>query len=264
MKYLSLSAAFVCFGLLAQGQPTELDIKATQTALAKINDSLFASKFEVTNDQYLNFLSFLKHNGQSDKYAIAKIDSAQWKDQLTYNEPYVKYYHTHAAYTQYPVVNISYEGATLFCEWMTQQYNSNGKRKYNKVAFRLPTKDEWITAAKADNSSATYPWEGNDLQTKKGLYRCNFKRDATDIEDNGGKLNDNADVTAPSKSYWPNDFGLYNMSGNVSEMLAEKGLAKGGSWFDGAESLKIDHEPSLFTAPRPSIGFRYFMEIVEK
>jgi formylglycine-generating enzyme required for sulfatase activity len=146
------------------------------------------------------------------------------------------------------------------------QYNSNEKRKFKKVKFRLPTDMEWITAAKGGNPAAIYPWEGGELRTSKGLYRCNFKRTVEDSIAVTGKLKDNADVTAPVQSYWPNESGIYNMSGNVAEMLAEKGQTKGGSWQDTAEAMKIggDGKFASFENPMPTIGFRYCMDLLEK
>ena len=46
---------------------------------------------------------------------------------------------------------------------------------------------------------------------------ANFKRGDGDNMGTGGYLNDKADITAPVRSYVPNDFGLYNMAGNVNE-----------------------------------------------
>jgi len=266
MKHLTLTLVFFAFSLLASGQTGDLDIKSTDKNLVKINESLYASKFEVTNKQYLTFLSFLKHNNQADTYLVCQIDTAKWSDKLSFNEPFVKYYHAHPAYADYPVVNISYEGATLFCEWLSDQYNANDKSKFKKVRFRLPTEEEWITAAKGGNPTAVYPWEGSDLQTHKGLYRCNHMRAGGDDMGVAGKLNDNADVTAPVQSYFPNSFGLYNMSGNVAEMLAEKGHTKGGSWQDTAENMKIESNGKFanFNSPMSTIGFRYFMDVIEK
>ena len=266
MKNLIFTAVFLAFGNLTNGQTVGFDIKSTQKTLVKINDSLFASKFEVTNKQYKIFLNSFRQCSQAEKYLTAQIDSTKWRDRLAYNEPYVNYYHAHPAYANYPVVNISYEGATLFCEWLTSQYNTNEKRKFKKVKFRLPSEKEWITVAKGGNPTATYPWEGNELVTNKGLYRCNFKRTIEDRMGVAGNLNDNSDVTAPSQSYWPNKYGLYNMSGNVAEMLVKKGQTKGGSWKDTAEDMKIESNGKYtsFDSPMPTIGFRYFMDVIEK
>jgi sulfatase modifying factor 1 len=266
MKHITFIAFFLAIVMLVKGQTVEIGMKSTQKSLVQIDDSLFVSKFEVTNKQYMIFLSYLKQNKQDEKYRIARIDSIRWSDEFSFNEPYVQYYHAHPAYANYPVVNISYEGATLFCEWLTMQYNSDEKRKFKKVTFRLPTEKEWNTAAKGGNPAAIYPWEGSELRTSKGLYRCNFKRTIEDSIAVAGKLKANVDVTAPVQSYWPNEYGLYNMSGNVAEMLSVKGQTKGGSWQDTAEAMKIDGTGKLarFDNPMPTIGFRYFMDLVEK
>ena len=50
---------------------------------------------------------------------------------------------------------------------------------------------------------------------------ANFKRGRGDNMGVAGNLNDNADITGPVKSYWPNDYGLYNMAGNVSEWVMD-------------------------------------------
>ena len=100
--------------------------------------------------------------------------------------------------------------------------------------YRLPTEAEWEYAAYAlvgntigerIREEKMWPWSGHAVRNPEeryiGMMMANYKRGRGDNMGIAGRLNDNADVTAPVYSYWPNDFGLYNMAGNVSEWVMD-------------------------------------------
>ena len=131
----------------------------------------------------------------------------------SYNEPMTRVYFTHPAYDDYPVVGITWPQANGFCAWRTKLWN--GYRESNGMApveeFRLPTEYEWEYAARGGRNLSPYPWGGPYIRNTKGCLLANFKPGRGNYPEDGGLYTVNA------KSYWPNDYGLYNMSGNVSE-----------------------------------------------
>jgi len=72
---------------------------------------------------------------------------------------------------------------------------------------------------------------------------------------------DPADNTAPVKSYWPNGFGLYNMNGNVAEMVSDVEVALGGSWADPGYDVRIASKKA-FTGASKTVGFRIVATVV--
>jgi formylglycine-generating enzyme required for sulfatase activity len=174
----------------------------------------------------------------------------------------------------FPVSNIGYESAVEFCNWKTSQYNKNPKRKFNKVIFRLPTEKEWEFAASGGSAYYQYPWGGPYLRSKDGKLLCNFLRlTSKDITFNSETnkyevvLDDLVnyfyyDGIRNIDAYKPNYFGLYNMSGNVAEMVAEKGLAKGGGFKDPGYDVRIKSQ-KYYSKKSDNIGFRVVMVVLE-
>jgi len=131
----------------------------------------------------------------------------------SYNEPMARNYFWHPAFDDYPVVGVDWHMANAFCYWRTQMWNKyeGGRQGVNTEDFRLPTEFEWEYAARGGHDNTPYPWGGPYVRNAKGCILANFKPGRGNYPEDGGMYTVRADA------YFPNDYGLYNMSGNVSE-----------------------------------------------
>ncbi|MCO5234408.1 MAG: SUMF1/EgtB/PvdO family nonheme iron enzyme [Chitinophagales bacterium] len=131
----------------------------------------------------------------------------------SYNEPMTRTYYTHPAYDDYPVVGVTWEQANAFAYWRTSLWTVFKEKQGEAFPeeFRLPFEHEWEYAARGGKQLSPYPWGGPYIRNTKGCLLANFKPGRGSYADDGGIYTVNA------KSYWPNDYGLYNMAGNVAE-----------------------------------------------
>ena len=208
-------------------------------------------------------------------------DTVMWlRDfQYAYNDPKMKMYFSHPGFAQYPVVGVTWEQAQAFCNWRTQLYNTT--HKVGGQDYRLPTEAEWEYAARGGKQLGLYPWGGNYLRDNNGCFLANFK------PMRGSYTDDTGATTMKVGSFAPNDYGLYDMAGNVAEwtssayvsstntmvadmnpnfqysaknsdsdMLKRK-VIKGGSWKDIAYFLQCGVKTYEYqNESRPYIGFR--------
>ena len=142
-------------------------------------------------------------------------DTLCWIHDYTYsfNDPITKAYYWHPAYDDYPVVGVSWKQAQAFCVWRTQLLDSYLDENGETVVqdFRLPTESEWEYASRGGLQNDPYPWGGPYIRNSRGCFLANFKPLRGNYIDDGGFY------TVKATSYWPNDYGLYCMSGNVAE-----------------------------------------------
>jgi formylglycine-generating enzyme required for sulfatase activity len=208
-------------------------------------------------------------------------DTIMWlRDfQFAYNDPKMHMYFSHPGFKNYPVVGVTWEQAQAFCQWRTQLFNSASK--IGGQDYRLPTEAEWEYAARGGKHLGIYPWGGNYVRDTRGCYMANFK------PMRGSYTDDTGATTMKVASFMPNNYGLFDMAGNVAEWTStayvsssnslvadmnpnfqynaktddsdvlKRKVIKGGSWKDiayylqcGVRSYEYQYES------RPYIGFR--------
>lgn len=257
--------------------PTDIPIISKDTAFINDNGEIIRETVTrgLTGDY--DFLNTYIVNVYPDTTAwINDFDNA-------YNEPYVRMYFAHGGYNDYPVVGVSWEQANAFCNWRTDFLRrALGREGVYIEPYRLPTEAEWEFAARAGVSENKYPWEGDlPLTEEKGCFYANFK------PQEGNYVKDGHVITSRVGTYAPNDFGLYDMAGNVSEWTStaftesvgrltsdlnpeyrydaavtdpykmKRKIIRGGSWKDVAHNVRSDLRMWEYqNEQRSYIGFR--------
>lgn len=211
--------------------------------------SFYMDETEVANIHWLEYLHYLNIDSPKTTYERALPDTTVWVSELAFNDPYKDHYFRYPGFRFYPVVGVSWLQAMDYCNWRTAVVNyklatdagitppaETGGRIPLETGvvlpdYRLPTEAEWEYAAQAligtqwldenQTHQRIYPWDGHALRNpygrEMGYFLANFKRGRGDYAGIAGKLNDGAMITAYIYEYPPNDYGLYNMAGNVNE-----------------------------------------------
>ena len=143
-------------------------------------------------------------------------DTLAWIYDYSYsfNDPLTEKYFWHPAYDNYPVVGVNWNQARAFCVWRTAKLNNYLAKHKGQVSlseFRLPTEAEWEWAARGGHQLNPYPWGGPYARNERGCLLANFKPLRGNYIADGG-------LTTLVVGHFPaNDWGLYDMAGNVSE-----------------------------------------------
>jgi formylglycine-generating enzyme required for sulfatase activity len=224
--------------------------------------------------------SFIMH-GKINVYP----DTLVWMQDYTYsyNEPLARSYFWHIAYNDYPVVGVDWLQASAFCIWRTQ-YMRDYQKSIGEQPFqdyRLPTEAEWEYAARGGLALSMYPWGGPYTRNVHGCFIANFKPLRGNYGDDGGNR------TLEVMKYAPNEYGLYDMAGNVAEWTSnafdesaysfthdlnpdytynalkedppalKRKVVRGGSWKDVAYYLQVGVRTYEYQDTAKSyIGFR--------
>tara|TARA_B100000989_G_scaffold103224_1_gene75577 strand:- start:1904 stop:3124 length:1221 start_codon:yes stop_codon:yes gene_type:complete len=212
--------------------------------------SFYLDQTEIANIHWLEYLFYIQRDSSEAFYLSALPDTTVWEKELAYNTPYVSNYLRYPGFRYYPVVGVSWNQAIDYCRWRTEAVNKQKAIEYYGEdyidgdippvesgvylpEFRLPTEAEWEYAAygqvgnqfldENQTQRRLYPWDGRTIRSSKsgsvGKFQANFKRGRGDYAGIAGALNDAGFVTTSIYEYAPNDFGLYNMAGNVNEWV---------------------------------------------
>lgn len=256
--------------------PVEIPVISKDTAYFGDDGTIVRRTIERPLTGYYDFINTYIVNVYPDTTAwINDFDNA-------YNEPYTRMYFAHAGYNNYPVVGVSWEQAAAFAAWRTEFLRrSLGKEGIYIEPYRLPTEAEWEYAARAGNSESAYPWEETLPMDERGCFYANFKPREGDFTRDGHL------ITSAVGTFKPNDFGLYDMAGNVSEWTStafsesidkltsdinpeyrydaavddpyrlKRKIVRGGSWKDAATGVRSDlRQWEYQNEQRSFIGFR--------
>ncbi len=161
-------------------------------------------------------------------------DEMVWVRDFTYsyNEPMTRQYYTHPAFDDYPVVGVTWKMANAFNYWRTLLWNKYAEDGVMSEDFRLPTETEWEYASRGGHDFAPFPWGGYYLRNAKGCLLANFKPGRGNYPEDGGLY------TVKADAYFPNDYGLFNMSGNAAEWTQS-------AFYENTYSFSHDLNPTI-------------------
>ena len=298
-------------GTFHMGQADE-DPASTQISFNKqvTIGPLFMDDSEITNNEYRQFTDFFLVDkvqlpdpfvtpNEIDFKTKYYPDTTVWMKDFTHHmgDPLVDYYWDHPGYKEYPVVGINWESAVFFGKWRTAFLNDWRKTNEGQPpvpSFRLPSEAEWEYSSRGGRDMAKYPWGNPYIRNSKGCMLANFK------PGRGNYYDDGFEYTAPVGQYFPNDYGLLDMSGNVSEWCLDdfnpasvptvwdlnpqfidknaydkegnskekynaRKVIRGGSWKDVAFYLETGTRTYEYKdSTRAYIGFRCVMTNIER
>ncbi|MDH5602627.1 MAG: SUMF1/EgtB/PvdO family nonheme iron enzyme [Cyclobacteriaceae bacterium] len=214
-------------GTFHMGQ-TDEDPASTQINFNKqvTIGQFFMDDTEITNNEYRQFTIRLLEDSvgagvmtETDYKELYYPDSTVWVRDFAHHmgDPIQDYYYWHPGYDDYPVVGINWNAAVYFSKWRTNYWNDYRQSIGEPFMpnFRLPNEAEWEYAARGGRDMAKYPWGGPYIRNHKGCMYANFK------PGRGNYYDDGYHYTAPIMSFFPNDYGIYDMSGNVSEWVLD-------------------------------------------
>lgn len=238
--------------------------------------SFYMDETEVSNVDYKEFLFEIGSNAKRgiSEDSLQKLQPKDnvWDGLMSYNDVYATYYFKYPGFNFYPVAGVSWNQASAYSQWRTIYVNElrndlDSSLSTNQLIergvvfpdYRLPNEAEWEFAAKAmvgtqymdenQENGRIYPWDGRGprnpynvkRKSRQGDFLANFKRGRGDYAGISGSISNDGDII-PSNvyNYPPNDFGLYNMAGNMNEWVQDVYRPLSFQDFDDLNPLRKD------------------------
>lgn len=253
----------------AWSQPSaEYNDRWVRRQFAEIADGLLLARHETTNAEYRQFLRSLLDEGRQDEYLRCLPDTQAWVMLGTQALPMVRLYFRDPAYDDHPVVGLTRESVDAYLQWLTSTYRGNGGTRNADAVFSLPTRAEWIRAAQGGDSTKIYPWGRGFIRNNRGQDLCNNRHAELKYDSLSARwieipalVSPVINLTCRVDGYFPNARGLYNMSGNVAEMIERPGIAMGGSFNDPAWQVRTTSAQKIGSAS-PFVGFRVAIKVL--
>ena len=251
-----------------------------------ITDAYTLRNMGITNLEYKTFLADLLIQYKKNEYLAAQVLCNNWTFFGSIN--LAATYFQDEKYNDYPVVNITMEGANLFCKWLEEEikiYYVQNNLKVKPLQVRLPFDYEWLYAARQGYTRVPIEGEYNTifdanegLVDKNSFKRIKFTRasvkrkdtlyDLSSVNHYGWNEKELLELFGKGFKYYsaiPNDtiyserMKIYGKVGHVSEIVNEK--KTGLTWYIGAlwkskeDYIKLQNEFINMKAS-PFIGFR--------
>lgn len=229
----------------------------------KLDDNTIDEDFKKYFDRYISLREELQNTLSEQYIEDLKPDLSVFR-----NDDYAKKYFNDEYYEDYPIVGIYFNQAQEYCKWRTlylnEYYLQNAKRKNRCfIWFSLPTYPQYCYAASCGNTLALYAFNTINLRDKNDRLKANF---------NAGQYGNNDIGLTSVKTYQPNMWDLYDMSGNVNEWLddnennylqtadnnnSEIKMTTGGSWISCASDMEIGkYQNTHILETKNDLGFR--------
>lgn len=218
--------------------------------------SFYLDETEVTNVDYKEFLFNMSSRVSADSILKLEPNENVWAGKMSYNDVYSTYYFRYPGFNFYPVAGVSWNQANAYSQWRTIYVNELSRERneldstlsQNQLVergvvfpeYRLPNEAEWEFAAKAmigtqymdenQENGRIYPWDGRGPRnpynikrtSRQGDFLANFKRGRGDYAGISGSVSNDGEIIPTNVYEFPaNDFGLYNMAGNMNEWVQD-------------------------------------------